>query len=342
MIRQYREAVCLSVIVFFMVSFFYGMAVADEVILENGDRLTGTVTKLEKGTLTIETGYSEPVNVLMSRIKSIKTDTPVVTTLVSGEVLRGKIKSDEKGNVVIEATDGRGKLVSGWDQVLAINAPTVEPSQWNGSVNIGALRQTGNSERTNITFGTDAVRRTEQDRISLRFLYNYAEEENNVTARSYYGVGKYDYFFTRVSYGYIAIEMLKDKTKDLELRTVVGPGVGYQFWDDAVKSLLFEAVLAYFSENVKKGTDRDWIAARLAADLRYALGNDVVFTDLLVVYPSLENAEDYKLRNEAALTSPLASGWSLRLANIIEHDGNPPRSIKSNDVFWLLSLQYAF
>ncbi len=340
--RRYREAVKVIVMVFFMVSVFCGMAMADKIVLENGDHLTGTVTKLEKGTLTIETGYSEPVNVLMSRIKSIQTDTPVVTTLMGGEVLRGKLKSDEKGNVVIEATDGRGKLVSGWNQVMAINSPPVVPSQWSGSIHAGAGIQTGNSDRMNITFGTDAVRRAEQDRMTVRFLYNYVEEEADVTARSFYGMAKYDYFFTRSFYGYIGIELLKDKIKDLKLRTVVGPGVGYQLWDDAVKSLLLEAGVAYFSENAKEGVDKDWIAARLAADFRYALGDEVVFTDQLVIYPSLEDGKDYKLRNEAAITSPLASGWSLRLANILEHDGNPPVNVKSNDWYWILALQYAF
>ena len=317
-------------------------ASADEIVLDNGDRLSGTVTRMDMGILTVETGYAAPIAVQTSRIMSIRTDNPLELHLTSGEVLKGTLSTDDKGNLLIGATGERGMTVFGWDKVSAVNPPKVMPSKWKGNVNLGATTQTGNAERTNITFGADATRKTDQERFSLRFLYNFAKDEDNVTARSYYGFGKYDIFFTKKFYGYLALELLKDKTKDLQLRTVVGPGVGYQFWDDAVKSLLLEAGLAYFSEDLKKGQDKDWIAARLASDFRYQFGNSVVFTDQLVVYPSLENSKDYKLRNEAAITAPLASGWSFRLANILEHDGNPPEEVKRNDWYWIAALQYSF
>ncbi|RJR15622.1 MAG: DUF481 domain-containing protein [Nitrospiraceae bacterium] len=322
--------------------FFIDLASADEVLLENGDRLTGKIIRVEGGTLTLETGYSEPVKVQSSKIKNISTDSPVELHLMDGEILKGTINTDSSGKLVIKGTESRETAVIGWEKVSAVNPPPVAPPKWNGRVNMGANWQSGNTDRTNISFGADAVRKSERDRFGLRFLHSYAKEGQDVTSRSYYGAGKYDYFFTKAFYGYVGIELLKDKVKDLKLRTIVGPGVGYQFWDDAVKALLFEAGVAYFSEDLNLGPDKDWITARLAADLRYNILNAVVFTDQLVIYPSLENAKDYKLRNEAALTSPLASGWSLRLANILEHDGNPPEDVERNDWYWILGLLYSF
>jgi putative salt-induced outer membrane protein YdiY len=318
------------------------IASADEIVLENGDRMTGKLTKLEKEMITFETEYAEPINVQTSKIKSITTDSPVEIHLISGEVLKGRISTDESGNLSMEATDERETIVFGWEKVSAINPPPFVPPKWKGNVNVGASTQTGNSERTNITFGADATRKTEKDRYNLRFLHNYAEDDKNVTARNYYGAGKYDYFFTEDFYGYIGVELLKDKTKDLKLRTIVGPGMGYQIWDDTIKFLLFEAGISYFSEDLKKGEDKDWITARLAGDLRYNITESVIFSDQLIMYPSLENSRDFKLRNEAVVTSPLASGWSLRLANIFEHDGNPPEDVKRNDWYWILALQYSF
>lgn len=332
----------IGFVLFIMLSVFIDVASADEVVLDNGDRLTGNIIKLDGGTLTLETGYSEPVKVQSAQIENIKTDGPVEIHLVNGEILKGIMNTDANGMLVIERTDTRETVVFGWDKVSAINPPPVEPSKWKGSVNLGATVQSGNSDRTNISFGADALRRTERDRFSLRFLHNYAKEGHDVTARSYYGAGKYDYFFTKSFYGYAGVEFLKDKVKDLKLRTVVGPGAGYQFWDDEVKSLMLEAGVAYFSEDLNLGTDKDWITARLAADLRYNIAKAVVFTDQLVIYPSLERGRDYKLRNEAALNTPLASGWSLRLANILEHDGNPPEGIERNDWYWILGLMYSF
>lgn len=342
MTKKYTITVIAVFCLFCFVPISSGTASADEIVIDNGDRITGKIIGMTGGILTIETGYSDPVKVQTSKIRGISTDGPAEVHLTSGEIIKGSVRTDADGDLLIGATDERATAVFGLNKVAAINPPPVEPSRWTGSVSIGAGQQSGNTERTNLTAGFDATRKTAQDRFSLRFLHNYAKEEQNVTTRSYFAAGKYDYFFTTRFYGYIGIELLKDKVKNLNLRASLGPGVGYQFWDDAVKSLSAEAGLAYFSEDLAEGEDRDWITARLAGSLSYRVLDTVIFTDQLVLYPSLENAKDFKLRNEAALTSPLAAGWSLKLANILDHDSNPPEDIERNDWYSTLALLYGF
>ena len=136
--------------------------------------------------------------------------------------------------------------------------------------------------------------------------------------------------------------LLNDKFKDYQLRTMVGPGAGYQVWDDPVKFLLFEAGLSYANVDRYEGKDNSYITARLAGEFRYKILDFVTFSDRLLFYPSLERSKDYILRNEAALTAPVGSRWALRLANIIDYDNNPPETVKKTDVQWILSLQYSF
>ncbi len=216
------------------------------------------------------------------------------------------------------------------------------PPVWKGNVTVGSNLQTGNTDRFNATVGADAVRKSEQDRYSLNFLFNYSEEDSTNTAESYYGAGKYDYFFTSRIYGYLGIELLKDKFKDISLRTVIGPGAGYQVWDEEKRSLMVEGGLAYFSDNYIDADDDDWITARLAGLLRYELLASMTFTDHLIIYPSLEDVGDFQLRNEAAVTTPLASGWAIRFANILEYNSEPPGDIKDTDMNWILTMQYSF
>ena len=48
-----------------------GFASADEVTLENGDRLTGTVVKMEHDVLTLKTDYSpQPVEIKVAKIST--------------------------------------------------------------------------------------------------------------------------------------------------------------------------------------------------------------------------------------------------------------------------------
>ena len=230
----------------------------------------------------------------------------------------------------------------GLHTIEAAELTSSEPPVWKGNVNVGANLQSGNTDRFNAAVGADALRKSAQDRYSLNFLFNYSKEDSTKTAESYYGAAKYDYFFTSRLYGYLSVEMLKDKFKDLSLRTVIGPGAGYQVWDEEKKSLSVEGGLAYFSDNYIDAEDDDWITARLAGLLRYEILSSMTFTDHLIIYPSLEEFGDFQLRNEAAITTPLASGWAIRFANILEYNSAPPGDIKDTDINWILTMQYSF
>ncbi len=135
--------------------------------------------------------------------------------------------------------------------------------------------------------------------------------------------------------------MLNDKFKDLNLRTVVGPGAGYQVWDSPIRFLMFEGGLSYFSENLKVGADRSWITARLAGTLRYKILKNISFIDYFVIYPSLEDFGEYQLRNEAGISTDLGFDWSLNFTNIFEHDSDPSVGVKKNDLQWILGLKYS-
>ncbi len=325
-----------------IVLLFVTQAVADEITLENGDKLTGTVIGVEQEMLTLETDYSDPIKIRKVKIIRINTTNPVEIHLTSGEVLKGKVRTDEAGHLVVDSKEGRRETVVAWENVSAINPAPIMPPSWKGNINIGAGMQSGNTERTNASVGAEAARRSDQERFSLRLLFNYAKDEDEITARNTYGAGKYDYFFTKKLYGYIGIELLNDTFRNLNLRTVVGPGVGYQIWEDPVKSLLVEGGLSYFSEDLKEGEDDQWLTGRLASNFFYNIMNFVTFTDYFVIYPSLESVGEYQLRNEAALNSSLGSNWSLRLANVLERNSDPPSDVKKNDWQWILGLQYNF
>lgn len=316
------------------------MSWGDEIVLDNGNHFTGTVTGLADDIVTMTADYAEPFKIKKGHITRISTDNPVSLQLTGGEIIKGKLKTGDDGRIVVDQGDGR--TASGIDlkDVVAINPPPI--GDWHGSVSLAGNLQTGNTDRSGLSFGADALRRGGRDRFSMRFLYNISQENGEMTTRNVYGAWQYDYFFTKKFYGYLGVELLNDKFKDLNLRTVVGPGVGYQVWDDPIKFLSLEAGIAYFSEDLREQEDKRWMTLRLAANYRYKLTEWLVFNDRLVLYPSLESMSDFTLRNEAALLNAIGSGWSLKLANILDYVNNPSPGIKSTDSVFTVGLQYAF
>jgi len=316
-------------------------AEADQLTMNNGDRLTGTVVKAEKGLLTLKTEYSDELQIRLDHIRTIQTDQPVTVRLDQGEILSGALTS-ENGQVRVAAGAGRGAADITWSRVESINVEPPPPWSWSGDLFAGGNQQSGNTDRTSLSLGMEATRKSVVDRYNLSFLYNYAEENGSLTARDAYGSIKYDYFFTAKVYSYLAGEMLKDRFKDLNLRTVAGPGAGYQVWDDEVKFLSLDAGLSYFSEDRIEAEDDQWLSGRIGVKFHYQLLKRLKFSDTLALFPNLESGGDLTSRNEAVLITTLTGPWSLRISNIWEYDSAPAEGVKKTDLKSGASLQYNF
>lgn len=323
----------------FILFIFTGNASADKILMKNGDRLRGTVESAKNGVLILKTDYSETIKIQISQIKKILTSKSNSIHMNNGEILRGRILPGKIDQILIEGSPGRGETALTWDEVAAINPP---PNKWHGSVLIGASLDSGNTDRLGASVGIDTRRRFDNDRVEFHFLTRYAEEDEKVTARNTYGDMKFSHFFSKQWYVYLGMEMLSDTFKDLHLRTTIGPGMGYQIWEEDLKELNLEAGISYFSEDRINSSDQQFATARFAANYSHKITSRITISDQFVIFPSLESVGDYTLRNEAGVHTHLDNGWRLKLANIWERDSNPSPGIKNDDMQWLLSLGYAF
>ncbi len=312
---------------------------ADQIQLKNGDKIQGKVEKVESGVLTFSTGYSDPMKIKTSEIVQISTDSPSEIHLEGGEVLRGNLSAAGEGEVKVESSSGRQASVVEWGQVQSINPP---PNKWHGDISLGASKITGNTDRVAGSAAVEVERKFDTDRFGIRVRFNYAEEDEKVTERNTYGAIKFDHFFTKKLYGYLSVELLNDEFKDLSLRTTVGPGLGYQVWDEDRILLGLEAGISYFIQDHEIAEDDQYATGRGAINFRYKITETILFDDRFIVYPSFESFGDYTLRNEASLSTEIGSGWKLRFSNILENDNNPPAGIEETDVKWILALGYAF
>jgi putative salt-induced outer membrane protein YdiY len=336
--KKHRYALTLCLVFLFFFAFTQDVR-ADQVVLDNGDTLSGTIEKIVAGKLTLKTEYAGSIDIDITKIKKVSTTSPVEVHLQDGEVLKGQLTTEENGQIKVQESEQRQATTFDWIKVASINPP---PSEWTGSIVVGANDQTGNTHRNGASLAIAASRKTDIDKFSLGYQFNYSQENGKVTARNHYGYLHYDYFFTKKWYGYLGTELLSDTFRDLKLRVAVGPGAGYQFWDDPIKSLSLEAGLSYIHESHETRSDEDFLSARIGGNFKYNIANFIIFTDGLILYPRLDHVGRYLLHNEAALSAPLGSAWALRFANILDHDSNPSPGRAENDIQWLLGMQYAF
>lgn len=317
----------------------FSLAFADKLEFGDGNILQGTVSTFADGNLIFSTSYAKEMKIPVDQIKTISTDKPVTLKMTNDSILTGKLTTLESGKVAIILEPVGETVPFEWGQIKNINEP---PGSWSGSFSLGGTVQTGNVERTSISGGFDAKREWEHDRFMMRLLHNYAADSGTVTARNTFGAMKFDHFFTESFFTGLSLEMLKDKFKDVNLRTIAGLGLGYRIWNDAKKTLEVEAGVTYFSEDLNVGMDDQFAAGRIGITYSYQVLENLVFKDFMLYYPSFKKPKEYRLRNEASLVSQLGSGWSVKLAHIFDQNSDHSPTVEGNDHQFIFAIQYSF
>ena len=329
----------LIIVVVLVITVGFSTALADKVEFGDGNILQGTVTTLQKGTLVFSTEYAKKIKIPVEKIQKIETDKPVTMKMINNSLLTGKLTTLEDGRVAIILEPVGETVPFQWSQVKSINEP---PGGWSGNLAAGGTIQTGNVERTSISVSFDAKRDWKRDRFQFRFLHNYAEDTGEITSRNTFGAMKFDHFFTENVFSALSMELLKDEFKDVNLRAIIGLGLGYRFWNDDVKTLEVEAGVAFFSEDLDVGQDDQFMSGRVGVTYSYKVFENLEFKDYMLYYPSLEDPKEYRLRNEASLISQIGGGWSFKLTHIFDQNSDPSPDVEDKDQQFIFAIQYSF
>ncbi|HYE99769.1 MAG TPA: DUF481 domain-containing protein, partial [Planctomycetota bacterium] len=313
---------------------------ADEVVLKNGDRLSGKVLGLKGGKLAVETAHAGVVLTDWAQVASVRTDAAVKVRLVSDETFEGKLAAGADGRLKVETQGPAAPVEVDPAKVKSFNEP---PPAWKGSVTVAARATDGNTHSTQFLAAGEAIRETERDLFLMRVFSRYGERSGVLTERNTYGLAKYQHVLYESLYGWTSVELLSDRFKDLRLGTVVAAGLGYTFLKESWIDLTGEAGVAYFDNNFRElQDDESHMGGRASARLRVALPLDLEFKDLFTWYPNFEDTADWQIRNEATLGTALGGGWSLLGGVITEIDNEPADGLEEHDNTYFVGLGWAF
>ena len=321
-----------------------GTARADEVRFTNGDRLTGTIKRVDDGSLTIKTDVAGEVVVEMKDVATFATSAPAELHLTDGTVLRQQVEAGEAGEVVTRES----AAVSG-QHIPLDRIATVNPGygQWKGSISAGGLITRGNSDTESANVAAEAVRRTETDRFSLAGQYIYGRQKDedgtrHTTANAWRAVGKYDYFITEKVYPYGSVTAERDQVADLDLRFIPAAGVGYQWVESDPLNLFTEVGIAWVYEDFSNAPSEQHVAARLAYHVDYSPHSAVTLFHDLEFLPSLEDINDFNSYTDAGLRVSLLASLFSELKFEWRHDASPAPGAEQNDFRYILSLGWTF
>jgi hypothetical protein len=150
-------------------------ALADQIVLKNGDRFTGSVTKSDGKVLVIKTDYAGDITVKFDVIQSISSSAEFTFGL-GGKMLTGNSMTTNGDNLVIATKTGPVEAPRSSLTVLRSRAEqtayekSLHPGLlqgWNGGLNLGFALTRGNSETKNLNIAFNAVRTGFRDKLLL-------------------------------------------------------------------------------------------------------------------------------------------------------------------------------
>jgi putative salt-induced outer membrane protein YdiY len=311
-------------------------AAADQLRLASGDRFTGTVVSLAGGTLTLATAYGN-VQVPWAEIVSLTVDQPVLVVIGANPPAQATIVAGPDGQATLQPGGAvpLGQIVS-----LARPQPAVVIA---GGANAGYLTTSGNTDVNSLRVDGDVVARAAANRYTGSAAIIRAKDQGIETARTWTTALKYDRFVTSRLFFNASTNLTNDPFRELDLRTALGAGVGYQVLSSARVTLTTDAGLGYVNENFASQADDSYAALRESSTLTAALiPGRAEFFHLHDAYIGVTGDDNLFVKMQNGVRLPLTAGFVMTVRHDLDYDQSPAIGREGSDRAFALTLGYRF
>lgn len=333
-----------------------GALAQDKITLSNGDVITGKITSMADGKVTIKSPMLSDVVVPIANVSDLVTGDSVTLKTKSGDIWQRKITGIEGGSLRLEGGATSSLAI---DNLGMINPPEKPPARWTGSLQFTGVNTTGNTETRQAGLTFDASLRRKEDRITIDAAWAYGENKDRnsplanssgyvLNQRRVGGGLKYDYYLTDKSYALATTRVLGDTIANLELRYSAGAGIGYTLIDDGSDLFLFEVGLSYFNESYRTqinpgdSTGTDYLAARIAYRWEHPLSDATKLVHRAEAFPSLEDKDDFYCQVVTELQTTLTESMVATVTHVLDYDNTPAPGFQRADNRVVLSVGWSF
>jgi putative salt-induced outer membrane protein YdiY len=316
---------------------------ADEIRMRNGDRITGKIIRMENKVLTISTSYAAELAVQWPEVESMETDSAVHIVLEDKTSTHGLVTTAGTGELELTTQDVTEPIRFVTGRVKVINPPPSEsPVKLSGNINVGMDVNKGNTDTEAYHLDGEIKARTKSNRYAAGGEVNQEEESGEETADNWFIYMGYDHFVTKKCFFYTNANFEQDDFKDLNLRSTLGAGWGYQFFESELLNLSLKAGPAYVNEDYTvHGQDNDYAAGRWAVEYdQYFLETSLQLFHNHEAIIGLEDTEDMIVRTATGVRIPLGESFDTTMQYNWDWDNTPASGNERVDERYLFTLGY--
>lgn len=322
------------------------MAFADQFTMKDGDRITGEIVKKEGDILTVKTVNFGTVTMRWDDIATIRTDRPVNVVLPDGKTVKENLETRggqiQVGSQTLAPQDVKtlrnDDAQKAYERLL--NPGLLDLWTVTGSLNLAGTK--GNAETSTLTTPFSFVRASNTTRTTAYFnSIRSSATINGVdaqTARAVRGGWGYSRNIRPKIFGNMFNDFEYDKFQSLDLRVVIGGGVGYQIWTRDTNRLSAVAGIAWnreaFSPSNAAAFTRHSAELYWGNDFNHKLNTRTTLAQTFRMFNGLTRGGNYRVNFDMSASTQIVRWLSWNIAFSDRYLSAPVFGRKNNDFLY--------
>jgi putative salt-induced outer membrane protein YdiY len=316
---------------------------ADELIMKDGSRLMGKVLKEDGGVIDFETSYAGTIKVKWTEVSELLTDEPMTVLMKNKETREATSAKITEAGVVLADETGATETIPP-SEIAYVNP---EPwrlgkgMKWSGNINVVLNYERGNSDKDEYAGDMAMKFRWRDDRI--KFTGDIDREKSNdvLTDDDWRINGRYDHFATEKFFYGANLGMEHDRPADLQRRTIVGPLIGYEFYESTAMNLDVAGGPQYVNEEFYVDDNRDYLALGWAVDFdRFLIPERMQFYHRHRGLLEPGDTDNFVWDAWTGFRFPIYAGMVATTEVLVEYDGGANEGVDKTDTTYNVKLGY--
>lgn len=321
----------------------------DVVVMNNGDRFTGEVNRLQNGLLYVSTDYvSGDIGLDWNQVQSVQSTATFRILLTNGKRFEGKIEKhsieDAKTDdfLICEATE-KTEVPS----LEVVSLDTRSPTFWRqlqGAIDFGYSFASGNSQ-SSLNSNTNAAYKTPGWEATTSFDSTFGGQSGASKTNRQDFQGTFSKFLYRNSYILALSDFLHSSQQDLTLRTTLAGAYGRYVKRTTTSNLAWLAGVAYIHESFgttagnPTGQSMEGVVGLEYSYVRFNFGE---FNSQVLTFPGLTDTGRVRVTTNNSLTIKLRNNFHLAFTFWDNFDSRPPATAKKNELGTSTGIGWSF
>ncbi len=224
----------------------------DRLVMQNGDIITGKISKLIKDEVYIDPAYADEFAVSVADVATIETDETFEVALEDDRRVDARLARGSSGVQLL--------LIDGEEEATSLDAigEAVMPQEYysrTSRIDWGLVSNSGNTETDNNLLYGETLFKVGDHRHNLDLTLRRDETDGVKTKEQDLFNYRYGWMFDDPWFVGGSFTYERDPIRELEYRYVAGANVGREIFNDGVKFMSFSVGVGYSEEEIADVTE---------------------------------------------------------------------------------------